>query len=88
MLQGLRQGHLRQLIRRQLAKRAATVGEQNAAHIAAAMPFEALKDLTRHHGKIDQAVFHAFIDGLAVSDAIKAELKLISPFNFTGRDEN
>ena len=51
-------------------------------------PYEALKDLTRHHGKIDQAVFHAFIDGLAVSDAIKAELKLISPFNFTGRDEN
>jgi adenylosuccinate lyase len=51
-------------------------------------PYEALKDLTRHHGKIDQAVFHAFIDGLAVSDAIKAELKLISPFNFVGRDEN
>jgi adenylosuccinate lyase len=47
-----------------------------------------LKDLTRHHGKIDQSVFHAFIDGLAVSDTIKAELKLISPFNFVGRDEN
>jgi hypothetical protein len=51
-------------------------------------PYEALKDLTRHHGKIDQPVFHNFIDGLAVSDAIKAELKLISPFNFVGRDEN
>jgi adenylosuccinate lyase len=51
-------------------------------------PYEALKDLTRHHGKIDQAVFHQFIDGLAVSEAIKNELKLISPFNFVGRDEN
>lgn len=50
-------------------------------------PYEALKELTRHHGKIDQAVFHSFIDGLAVNDAIKAELKLISPFNFVGRDE-
>jgi adenylosuccinate lyase len=51
-------------------------------------PYEALKDLTRHHGKIDQAVFHQFIDGLAVSESIKNELKLISPFNFVGRDEN
>ena len=51
-------------------------------------PYEALKDLTRHHGKIDQTVFHQFIDGLAVSEAIKIELKLISPFNFVGRDEN
>jgi adenylosuccinate lyase len=50
-------------------------------------PYEALKELTRHHGKIDQAVFHRFIEGLAVNDAIKAELKLISPFNFVGRDE-
>jgi adenylosuccinate lyase len=50
-------------------------------------PYEALKELTRHHGKIDQAVFHSFIDGLAVNDAIKAELKQISPFNFVGRDE-
>jgi adenylosuccinate lyase len=50
-------------------------------------PYEALKELTRHHGKIDQAVFHSFIDGLAVKDAIKAELKQISPFNFVGRDE-
>ncbi|MCZ2478699.1 adenylosuccinate lyase [Aquirufa nivalisilvae] len=51
-------------------------------------PYEALKELTRHHGKIDQAVFQRFIQGLAVSDAIKAELLLISPFNFVGRDEN
>jgi adenylosuccinate lyase len=50
-------------------------------------PYEALKELTRHHGKIDQGVFHSFIDGLAVNDVIKAELKQISPFNFVGRDE-
>lgn len=51
-------------------------------------PYEALKDLTRHHGKIDQMVFHRFIEGLAVSESIKNELKVISPFNFVGRDEN
>ncbi|RXK51006.1 adenylosuccinate lyase [Aquirufa rosea] len=51
-------------------------------------PYEALKELTRHHGKIDQQVFHDFIQGLAVSDAVKAELLVISPFNFVGRDEN
>ena len=51
-------------------------------------PYEALKDLTRHHGKIDQTVFHQFIDGLAVNELIKNELKLISPFNFVGRNEN
>ncbi len=50
-------------------------------------PYEALKELTRHHGKIDQTVFHTFIDGLALNDIIKAELKEISPFNFVGRDE-
>ncbi|MHA8053124.1 adenylosuccinate lyase [Aquirufa sp. OSTEICH-129A] len=51
-------------------------------------PYEALKELTRHHGKIDQGVFQQFIQGLEVSEAIKAELLLISPFNFVGRDEN
>lgn len=51
-------------------------------------PYEALKDLTRHNGKIDQAVFQNFIQGLNVSEEIKNELMLISPFNFVGRDEN
>lgn len=50
-------------------------------------PYEALKDLTRHHGQIDQQVFHAFIHGLAVSDTIKTELLGITPFNYLGRDE-
>jgi adenylosuccinate lyase len=47
-------------------------------------PYEALKDLTRQNHKIDQKAIHQFIDGLNVSDAIKNELKQISPFNYTG----
>ncbi len=47
-------------------------------------PYEALKDLTRNNQKIDKAVFDAFIDRLDVSDAIKAELKQITPFNYVG----
>jgi len=47
-------------------------------------PYEALKELTRNNQKIDKAVFDAFIDGLGVSDAIKAELKQITPFNYVG----
>jgi adenylosuccinate lyase len=47
-------------------------------------PYEALKDLTRQNNKIDKAAIHTFIDGLAVSADIKKELKLISPFNYTG----
>lgn len=47
-------------------------------------PYEALKDLTRNNQKIDKAVFDLFIDNLAVSDAIKAELKQITPFNYVG----
>lgn len=47
-------------------------------------PYEALKELSRTHAQITQQVIAEFIDGLAVSDALKAELKLISPFNYTG----
>ncbi|NVK50605.1 MAG: adenylosuccinate lyase [Cyclobacteriaceae bacterium] len=47
-------------------------------------PYEALKDLTRTNEKITQHSIARFIDGLAVSDEIKAELKAISPFNYTG----
>jgi adenylosuccinate lyase len=48
-------------------------------------PYEALKDLTRTNKKITAETISLFIDGLAVNDAIKAELKAISPFNYTGR---
>jgi adenylosuccinate lyase len=47
-------------------------------------PYEALKGLTRKNEKTTQASVHAFIDELPVSDTIKAELKAITPHNFTG----
>lgn len=47
-------------------------------------PYEALKELTRGKASINQAEIHEFIDGLVVSDAIKAELKVIRPDNYLG----
>ncbi len=47
-------------------------------------PYEALKGLTRTNTKINQKSIADFIDTLAVSDAIKAELKTITPSNYTG----
>lgn len=47
-------------------------------------PYEALKGLTRTNSKINQASISNFIDTLEVSDAIKAELKQITPSNYTG----
>jgi adenylosuccinate lyase len=47
-------------------------------------PYEALRDLTRTHARIDQAALAAFIDGLSIDDGLKAELKIITPWNYTG----
>jgi len=47
-------------------------------------PYEALKALTRTNQKITAQTMAAFIDQLEVNDTIKNELKLISPFNYTG----
>ena len=47
-------------------------------------PYEKLKELTRKNEKMTRESFAAFIDTLEVSDAIKTELKAISPFNYTG----
>ena len=47
-------------------------------------PYEALKALTRTNQKITAQTMAAFIDQLEVNDKIKNELKLISPFNYTG----
>lgn len=47
-------------------------------------PYEALKDLTRGKKKITKETMHTFIDGLKVTNAIKKELKKISPHNYTG----
>jgi len=47
-------------------------------------PYEALKGLTRTNSVINQKSIADFIDTLEVSDAIKAELKVITPSNYTG----
>ena len=47
-------------------------------------PYEALKDLTRGNNSIDKKSIHAFISKLKVSAAVKAELKKITPHNYTG----
>lgn len=47
-------------------------------------PYEALKELTRTNQKIDQQSIAAFIETLDVSEAIKAELRAITPQTYTG----
>ncbi len=47
-------------------------------------PYEALKSLTRKSSKPGRESIHRFIDELDVSDALKAELKAITPQNYTG----
>lgn len=47
-------------------------------------PYEALKDLTRKNEVINKEAIHNFVDSLAVSDAVKEELKAITPQNYTG----
>ena len=47
-------------------------------------PYEKLKELTRGK-KVNQQVMAEFIDGLELSDQVKAELKLLTPANYIGR---
>lgn len=47
-------------------------------------PYEALKALTRTNEAITEERIHNFIDTLEVNDAIKAELRAITPHNYTG----
>jgi adenylosuccinate lyase len=69
--------------------------EQNWAVVAEAIqtilrregfekPYEMLKGLTRTNEAITKTSIHNFIDTLNVSEDLKAELKLITPQNFTG----
>jgi adenylosuccinate lyase len=47
-------------------------------------PYEALKELTRGKHTIDKKAIHEFISKLKISAALKAELKNITPYNYTG----
>jgi len=47
-------------------------------------PYEALKGLTRTNEKINAESIASFIETLDVSEAIKTELKQITPSNYTG----
>jgi len=48
-------------------------------------PYEALKELTRGNSKITLKSLHEFIDTLKVSDSVKAEMKTLTPSNYTGK---
>ena len=47
-------------------------------------PYEALKGLTRTNEAVTQSSISNFIDTLEVSETLKAELKDITPANYTG----
>jgi adenylosuccinate lyase len=47
-------------------------------------PYEALKELTRNNLKLTREHIHQFIENLKVSQAIKKELKKITPHNYVG----
>ncbi len=47
-------------------------------------PYEALRNLTRTNRPVNRELIHEFIDTLQVSDALKEELKAITPRNYTG----
>ena len=47
-------------------------------------PYEALKELTRTNTKINATSIAEFIEGLAVSENVKVQLRTITPFNYTG----
>ena len=47
-------------------------------------PYEALLELTRTNQKITFESLSNFIENLDINDAVKTELKAITPFNYTG----
>jgi adenylosuccinate lyase len=47
-------------------------------------PYETLLELTRTNEKITHESILTFIDTLDISEAVKNELKAVTPFNFTG----
>lgn len=47
-------------------------------------PYEALKDLTRTNAHVTQETIATFVEGLNVSEEVKAEIKNVTPWNYTG----
>ena len=47
-------------------------------------PYEALKDLTRTNSHVTQETIATFVEGLNVSEEVKAEIKNITPWSYTG----
>ena len=47
-------------------------------------PYEALKALTRGRVVVGREELHEFVDGLAVGDEVKEELKRLTPHNYVG----
>lgn len=47
-------------------------------------PYEALKELTRVNKVISQETIKQFVNNLKVTDAVKEEIKKITPLNYTG----
>ena len=47
-------------------------------------PYEALKQLTRTGKPIDASAIAAFVSSLNVSEAVKAELRAITPHSYVG----
>ena len=47
-------------------------------------PYEALMELTRTNEKITGETIRKFIDTLDVSEAVREEMKAVTPFNYTG----
>ena len=47
-------------------------------------PYEALKTLTRTHATIDYKAISDFLESLDVSENVKAEIRKITPENYTG----
>lgn len=48
-------------------------------------PYEKLKELTRTGESINELTIHTFIKKLKVSEKVKSELLLLTPFNYTGK---
>jgi len=47
-------------------------------------PYEALKELTRTNQRVNAETIAVFVDGLNIDDAVKEEIRRITPSNYTG----